>query len=80
MTRQALPSIMTVLLLFAKKAGRLANLAEEVKKHPVTGTSGIGHTRWATHGGPSDINAHPHSDENGDFVIVHNGSLKTTWN
>ena len=76
MTRQALPSIMTVLLLFAKKAGRLANLAEEVKKHPVTGTSGIGHTRWATHGGPSDINAHPHSDENGDFVIVHNGIIE----
>lgn len=76
MTQQALPSIMTVLLLFAKKAGQLANLAEEVKKHPVVGTSGIGHTRWATRS--VDINACPHSDENGDFVIVHNGIIKTT--
>lgn len=59
-----------------KKMGRLINLLQEIKEHSVSGTIGIGHTRWATHGGPSDINSHPHTDMNGNFAIVHNGIIE----
>lgn len=59
-----------------KKVGRLVNLKNEVEAHPNAGTLGIGHTRWATHGGPSDLNAHPHTDASGNFAIVHNGIVE----
>ena len=50
-------------LTITKKQGKLSVLEEELKKHPLKGTSGIGHTRWATHGVPNDVNSHPHFDK-----------------
>ena len=59
-----------------KKQGGLANLEKELKVHPLHGHIGVGHTRWATHGVPSDDNAHPHGDNHNHFVIVHNGIIE----
>ncbi|MEO3946749.1 glutamine--fructose-6-phosphate transaminase (isomerizing) [Gorillibacterium sp. CAU 1737] len=63
--------------LEVKKAkGRLANLESQLQESPLTGTIGIGHTRWATHGKPSDVNSHPHLDDTHKFSVVHNGIIE----
>jgi glucosamine--fructose-6-phosphate aminotransferase (isomerizing) len=59
-----------------KCMGRVSDLQNHVAKMDVSGTTGIGHTRWATHGEPSDRNAHPHTSMNGNFVLVHNGIIE----
>ncbi len=59
-----------------KKAGRVDNLVTQALQHRLTGNTGISHTRWATHGGVTDANAHPHVSSDGKFAIVHNGVIE----
>ncbi len=63
-------------LQLRKRVGRVDGLAQALKENPVAGSLGISHTRWATHGLPSDINAHPHLDQSGRIALVHNGIIE----
>ncbi|MSW38859.1 MAG: glutamine--fructose-6-phosphate transaminase (isomerizing), partial [Actinobacteria bacterium] len=60
-----------------KKAGKLVNLEDELRADPLpTSHTGIGHTRWATHGAPNDVNAHPHVSDDGTIAVIHNGIIE----
>ena len=63
-------------MLFRKGKGKVSNLERLIKNEGINGPMGIGHTRWATHGEPNDVNSHPHLSESGSIAVVHNGIIE----
>ncbi|CAN5837559.1 glutamine--fructose-6-phosphate transaminase (isomerizing) [soil metagenome] len=63
-------------LAFLKRAGKLGVLRDALAEGPIAGRRGLGHTRWATHGRPTDVNAHPHLSEDGRLAVIHNGIIE----
>ena len=63
-------------ILVQKKAGKVKDLEYLLKESTITGSIGIGHTRWATHGEPNYLNSHPHTDQTGKFTLIHNGIIE----